>query len=183
MAIACSGERAPCSPSRICSISSRTNSPACVEGALPSTSSSRARSIASSSGISRTVSPPATDLDVGDCVEPQHRFLPRRLLRSQGRLRTQADKMIATSRCAQLVSAHAHNPDNCLAPPLTRRTANVAVQLRLGLLSNWGLGADPFDRADSVAAGAHLTTPTRDCFGPIWVESSLFGSIAQITPH
>lgn len=28
MAIACSGERAPCSPSRICSISSRTNSPA-----------------------------------------------------------------------------------------------------------------------------------------------------------
>ena len=28
MAIACSGERAPCSPSRMCSISSRTNSPA-----------------------------------------------------------------------------------------------------------------------------------------------------------
>ncbi|PYK40783.1 MAG: hypothetical protein DME60_06760 [Verrucomicrobia bacterium] len=28
MAIACSGERAPCLPSRICSISSRTNSPA-----------------------------------------------------------------------------------------------------------------------------------------------------------
>ena len=33
----------------------------------------------------------------------------------------------------------------------------MAVQLRLGLLSKWGLGADPFDRADSVAAGAHLT--------------------------
>src|SRR5213075_994979 len=28
IAIACSGERAPCSPSRMCSISSRTNSPA-----------------------------------------------------------------------------------------------------------------------------------------------------------
>ena len=28
MAIACSGDRAPCSPSRMCSISSRTNSPA-----------------------------------------------------------------------------------------------------------------------------------------------------------
>jgi hypothetical protein len=51
MAMACSGERAPCSPSRMCSISSRTNSPACVLGALPSRSSSRARSIGSSSGI------------------------------------------------------------------------------------------------------------------------------------
>ena len=51
MAMACSGERAPCSPSRICSISSRTNSPAWVLGDLPSRSSSRARSIASSSGI------------------------------------------------------------------------------------------------------------------------------------
>ncbi len=50
--MACSGERAPCSPSRTCSISSRTNSPACVLGALPSLASSRARSIASSSGIS-----------------------------------------------------------------------------------------------------------------------------------
>jgi hypothetical protein len=36
MAIACFAERAPCLPSRICSISSRTNSPACVESALPS---------------------------------------------------------------------------------------------------------------------------------------------------
>ncbi len=51
MAIACWGERAPCSPSRICSISSRTNSPAWVEADLPSRSSSRARSIISSSGI------------------------------------------------------------------------------------------------------------------------------------
>lgn len=32
MAMACSGDRAPCSPDRICSISSRTNSPACVDG-------------------------------------------------------------------------------------------------------------------------------------------------------
>jgi hypothetical protein len=51
MAIACWGERAPCSPSLMCSISSRTNSPAWVEGDLPSRSSSRARSIGSSSGI------------------------------------------------------------------------------------------------------------------------------------
>jgi hypothetical protein len=35
MAIACFGERAPCLPSRMCSNSSRTNSPACVLGALP----------------------------------------------------------------------------------------------------------------------------------------------------
>ena len=53
MAIACSGDRAPCSPSRICSISSRTNSPAWVLGDLPSRSSSRARRIVSCSGISR----------------------------------------------------------------------------------------------------------------------------------
>jgi hypothetical protein len=53
MAIACSGDRAPCSPSRMCSISSRTNSPAWVEGDLPSRSSSCARSIASSSGITK----------------------------------------------------------------------------------------------------------------------------------
>ena len=35
MAMACLVERAPCLPSRRCSISSRTNSPACVDGARP----------------------------------------------------------------------------------------------------------------------------------------------------
>ena len=35
IAIACFVERAPCAPSRIKSISSRTNSPACVLGAFP----------------------------------------------------------------------------------------------------------------------------------------------------
>src|SRR5206468_6852773 len=68
MAMACSGERAPCSPSRICSISSRTNSPACVLGALPSRASSCARSIASSSGITKIVSPLLRRSDVEDCV-------------------------------------------------------------------------------------------------------------------
>ena len=53
IAIACSGERAPCLPSRICSISSRTNSPACVEGDSPCRWSSRARSMVSSSGIAK----------------------------------------------------------------------------------------------------------------------------------
>ena len=57
MAIACCGDRAPCSPSRICSISSRTNSPAWVPGDLPSRSSSRARSIVSSSGIPKLFRP------------------------------------------------------------------------------------------------------------------------------
>ncbi|PYJ41175.1 MAG: hypothetical protein DME86_09545 [Verrucomicrobia bacterium] len=52
IAMACLVERAPCFPSRMCSISSRTNSPAWVEGDLPSLSSSRARSSVSSSGIS-----------------------------------------------------------------------------------------------------------------------------------
>lgn len=51
MAIACLAERAPCFPSRMCSISSRTNSPACVLGAFPSRLSFLARSITSFSGI------------------------------------------------------------------------------------------------------------------------------------
>ena len=51
IAIACFVERAPCTPSRINSISSRTNSPACVLGAFPSLSSWRACSIGFFSGI------------------------------------------------------------------------------------------------------------------------------------
>jgi hypothetical protein len=53
MAIACLVERAPCLPRRICSISSRTNSPACVMGALPSRASRRALSIVFFSGMPR----------------------------------------------------------------------------------------------------------------------------------
>src|SRR6185295_17926822 len=53
MAIACLAERAPCLPSRTCSISSRTNSPAWVDGDFPSRASSRARSIVSCSGIAK----------------------------------------------------------------------------------------------------------------------------------
>src|SRR5439155_902304 len=44
MAMACLVDRAPCFPSRMCSISSRTNSPACVLGAFPSALSRLARS-------------------------------------------------------------------------------------------------------------------------------------------
>jgi hypothetical protein len=43
MAIACFVDRAPCLPWRTCSISSRTNSPACVEGAFPARLARRAR--------------------------------------------------------------------------------------------------------------------------------------------
>ena len=57
IAIACSGDRAPCAPSRICSISSRTNSPAWVLRDLPSRLSSRARSIVSSSGMLKLFRP------------------------------------------------------------------------------------------------------------------------------
>ena len=57
IAIACFAEAAPCFPSRICSISSRTNSPAWVEGDFPSRLSSRARSIVSSSGIVQMFAP------------------------------------------------------------------------------------------------------------------------------
>jgi hypothetical protein len=51
IAMACLVERAPCLPSRMWSISSRTNSPACVEGAFPSRLSFRALSTVSLSGI------------------------------------------------------------------------------------------------------------------------------------
>jgi hypothetical protein len=51
IAIACFADRAPCLPSRTCSISSRTNSPACVLGAFPSRLSFLARSSVSFSGM------------------------------------------------------------------------------------------------------------------------------------
>jgi hypothetical protein len=51
MAIACFVDLAPCLPSRMCSISSRTNSPACVVGRLPSLLAFLARSIVFFSGI------------------------------------------------------------------------------------------------------------------------------------
>src|SRR5438876_7740858 len=51
MAMACLAERAPCLPSRMWCISSRTNSPAWVEGALPCSRSRRARSMVCLSGI------------------------------------------------------------------------------------------------------------------------------------
>lgn len=51
IAIACFVDRAPCFPCRTCSISSRTNSPACVDGAFPLRRSFRARAIVRLSGI------------------------------------------------------------------------------------------------------------------------------------
>src|SRR5947209_1622575 len=51
MAIACLVDRAPILPSRISSIVSLTNSPACVEGALPSRSSCLAFSMVSGLGM------------------------------------------------------------------------------------------------------------------------------------
>jgi hypothetical protein len=54
MAIACFVERAPCLPRRMCSISWRTNSPACVEGDFPSAASFRARASVRFSGMRDT---------------------------------------------------------------------------------------------------------------------------------
>ena len=51
MAIACFAERAPCLPSRMCSISSRTNAPAWVDGDLPSRFALRASAMVFFSGI------------------------------------------------------------------------------------------------------------------------------------
>ena len=54
IAIACLVLRAPCLPSRIWRISSRTNSPACVVEAFPARASSRARLMVVFSGINRS---------------------------------------------------------------------------------------------------------------------------------
>ena len=51
MAMACFADRAPCLPSRMWWISSRTNSPACVDGDFPSALSLRARSRVFFSGM------------------------------------------------------------------------------------------------------------------------------------
>src|SRR6266566_4127028 len=53
IAIACFVDRAPCLPSRTWCISSRTNSPACVVGDLPSRLSRRTRLRVAFSGMSR----------------------------------------------------------------------------------------------------------------------------------
>src|SRR5436190_9257108 len=57
MAIACLVDRAPCLPRRTCSISSRTNSPACVLAALPCRLSRRARFTVLFSGMDPPVWP------------------------------------------------------------------------------------------------------------------------------
>src|SRR5688572_9033992 len=51
IAMACLVERAPCLPSRTCSISSSTKAPACVDGAFPARFARRAFSSVSFSGI------------------------------------------------------------------------------------------------------------------------------------
>jgi hypothetical protein len=103
-------------------------------------------------------------LDVEDCVKPQRPLLLRRDYRQfracKSRLSRRADKNVAISRWAKLISAHAHNSNNYLAPALTRRTPNVAVQLRLGLLSKRRLRTHPADRPNPLADGADLTTPS-----------------------
>jgi hypothetical protein len=51
MATTCFIDRAPCLPDRTCSISSRTNSPACVVGAFPARRARSARRSVSGSGM------------------------------------------------------------------------------------------------------------------------------------
>jgi hypothetical protein len=65
-------------------------------------------------------------------------------------------KTVAISADAKLLFGHAHNCSPHPAHFVNRRTANLAVQLRLGLLPERRLGADSCDRADLVAAGTHL---------------------------
>src|SRR5205085_830268 len=60
MAMACLADRAPCLPSRMWCISSRTNSPACVLADFPCRLSLLARSIVALSGMTY---PPPTKMD------------------------------------------------------------------------------------------------------------------------
>ncbi len=160
MAIACSGERAPCSPSRICSISSRTNSPACVEGDLPSRSSSCARSIGSSSGIPKIVSPLATLLDVTKTVVGRShlRFLQLRDANFADHASTnaRAKKKFAIPQRARIGSARAHNSNNYSDYSVTRRSADLAVQRRLGLLPKRRIRTCSVDCSDPLANGTAL---------------------------
>jgi hypothetical protein len=76
MAIACFADLAPCLPSRMCSISSRTNSPACVLADFPSRLSLAALRIVSCSGILVVFRFPARR------VRKSYACLPRRQLSS-----------------------------------------------------------------------------------------------------
>ena len=100
-------------------------------------------------------------------------------LRSRGRLKERTEKGIAISRWAKVISGHAHNSNNCPTPALTRRTANVAVQLRLGLLSKRRARTHPVDRPNPLAAGADLNTPSPILLRAL-VGSALLSRIAQI---
>src|SRR5687768_11289229 len=77
MAMACLVERAPCLPFRMSWITSRTNSPACVLGALPSRLSWRALSIVFLSGMA---APLRNEFPQPQTTQsPCHRVLPVRL--------------------------------------------------------------------------------------------------------
>src|SRR6266513_4285516 len=100
-------------------------------------------------------------------------------LRSRGRLKERTDNGIAISPWPKLVSANAHNSVTDHHHFANRSTANVAVQLRLGLLSNRRVRTHPVDRPNPLAAGADLTTAS-PIFSRALVGSALFSGIAQI---
>ena len=131
----------------------------------------------------KSVSPLATGLDVGDCIEPQQPLLLRRdspqFRACKRRPSRRQTKNVAISRWAKLISADAHNSNNCPAPALTRSPANVAVQFSLGLLSKRRVRTHPVDCPNPLAAGADLTTPP-PTFSRALVGSAHFSSIAQI---
>ena len=133
---------------------------------------------------SKSVSPLAMLLDVEDSVVArQARLLRPPISKSLRRSPNQlyGYKRIAIPRCANLVSAHAHNSVTDPAHPVTRRVADVAVQLRMGLLSKRRLGTYPFDCADFVADGTYLTTsPLAAASRALKFKSAFFGSVAQL---
>ncbi len=67
-----------------------------------------------------------------------------------------AKKKIAIPRRARIASAHAHNSDNYSDYSVTRRSAELAVQLRVGLLPKRRIRACSVDRADPLVDGTDL---------------------------
>jgi hypothetical protein len=68
-----------------------------------------------------------------------------------------AHKRVALPCRAPIASAYAHNSDNYSDYSITRRFANLAVQLGLGLLPKRRAGLYSFNCADPLADGTNLT--------------------------
>lgn len=130
IAMACSGERAPCLPFRICSISSCTNSPACVVGALPRPAAFCARLTVFFSGITLFTDAIHSPSRVCGCV-----------CRNSGPFPGNSLVIENTSLMYPESGGAAPDPGNCSQAPLAVKSWNWPFP-GLGLLSKREKSAD-----------------------------------------